>query len=341
MAEQARRALGQRVWLRARRRRGARRLSPPAAWTGRGSSPRTSPRAGRASRRPPRVLREPIFHPEMAPTPLAGAADRHGRRPGGALELDPGQLAWLADVRGLERGRSAKLRNYTYVRVPRAHGPPRVIERPKLRLKEIQRWILHELLVWIPPHDAAHGFVRGRSARTPRRPAHRPPGRARAGPRGLLRVRRRGARLRHLPHRGLSGGRRAHADRAVHERRARRGVRPGRVPAVAPARDAAPAAGRADLAGAGQPRRLPARRAAHRPRGRDRRPLLALRRRPDVLRRPLPAPAARRDRDHRPRRGLPRERGQDARDGPRLAPARHRHRRQRPPEHRRAPSTTA
>ena len=41
-----------------------------------------------------------------------------------------------------------------------------MIERPKARLKEIQRWILHEVLVWIPVHDAAHGFVRGRSART-------------------------------------------------------------------------------------------------------------------------------------------------------------------------------
>ena len=82
------------------------------------------------------------------------------------LELDPGQLAWLADVRGLERTAGPKLRNYTYVRVPRANGPPRVIERPKARLKEIQRWILREMLVWIPVHDAAHGFVRGRSART-------------------------------------------------------------------------------------------------------------------------------------------------------------------------------
>ena len=52
------------------------------------------------------------------------------------------------------------------MRVPRANGPPRVIERPKARLKEIQRWILREILAWIPVHDAAHGFVRGRSART-------------------------------------------------------------------------------------------------------------------------------------------------------------------------------
>ena len=42
--------------------------------------------------------------------------------------------------------------------------PP--IARPKLKLKEVQRSILREILDRIPPHDAAHGFVRGRSART-------------------------------------------------------------------------------------------------------------------------------------------------------------------------------
>jgi hypothetical protein len=115
---------------------------------------------------PPRIVHWPIAHPAVvrAPWPVpridtvGELADR--------LELDPGQLAWLADVRGLERSASAKLRNYSYARVPRANGPPRVIERPKARLKAIQRWILHEVLAWIPVHDAAHGFVRGRSART-------------------------------------------------------------------------------------------------------------------------------------------------------------------------------
>jgi RNA-directed DNA polymerase len=82
------------------------------------------------------------------------------------LELDAGQLAWLADVRGLERTAPEKARNYRYLHVPRRGGPPRVIERPKLRLKEVQRWILRELLAWIPVHAAAHGFVRGRSAIT-------------------------------------------------------------------------------------------------------------------------------------------------------------------------------
>jgi len=41
-----------------------------------------------------------------------------------------------------------------------------VIERPKHRLKSIQRQLLHELLDWIPAHEAAHGFTRGRSVRT-------------------------------------------------------------------------------------------------------------------------------------------------------------------------------
>jgi RNA-directed DNA polymerase len=83
------------------------------------------------------------------------------------LELDDGQLAWLADVRGLERTVTApKLRNYRYATVPRRTGPPRVIEMPKARLKEIQRWILREILDHVPPHAAAHGFTRGRSVRT-------------------------------------------------------------------------------------------------------------------------------------------------------------------------------
>jgi hypothetical protein len=83
------------------------------------------------------------------------------------LELDAGLLAWLADVRGLERGApDRRLRHYTYRWQARPDAPPRPIARPKRRLKEIQRWILREILDHIPAHDAAHGFVRGRSARS-------------------------------------------------------------------------------------------------------------------------------------------------------------------------------
>ncbi len=83
------------------------------------------------------------------------------------LELSDGQLAWLADVRSLERtvGKE-QLRNYRYRALPRHGGVPRVIEAPKARLKEIQRWVLRAILDHIPPHAAAHGFTRCRSAVT-------------------------------------------------------------------------------------------------------------------------------------------------------------------------------
>lgn len=166
MAKRAGRALGRRVWHMRIAEQTLRAYRHP---------PRDRPRELAAFihtlldekiRLPPRLLREPVFHTEMArgrwPVPridtVGDLADR--------LELDPGQLDWLADVRGLERTSTGKLRNYTYVRVPRRAGPPRVLERPKARLKEIQRWILRELLAWIPTHDAAHGFVKGRSAHT-------------------------------------------------------------------------------------------------------------------------------------------------------------------------------
>ncbi|HWD68616.1 MAG TPA: reverse transcriptase family protein [Solirubrobacteraceae bacterium] len=80
------------------------------------------------------------------------------------LELSPGQLEWLADVRGLERTVTREqLRNYRYLALPRRGAMPRVIEAPKLRLKQVQRWILREVLVEVPAHSAAHGFVAGRS----------------------------------------------------------------------------------------------------------------------------------------------------------------------------------
>ncbi len=83
------------------------------------------------------------------------------------LELSDGQLAWLADVRGLERTVSREqLRNYRYHALARPEGVPRVIEAPKARLKEIQRWILREVLDHVPPHESAHGFTRDRSAIT-------------------------------------------------------------------------------------------------------------------------------------------------------------------------------
>ncbi len=125
---------------------------------------------------PPRVLRllsdpaagspsgfaRPELAHEWAITPIVSVPALAER-----LELSDGQLAWLADVRSLERTVSREqLRNYRYRAVGRPGGVPRVIEAPKTRLKEIQRWILREILDHVPPHEAAHGFTQGRSAIT-------------------------------------------------------------------------------------------------------------------------------------------------------------------------------
>jgi RNA-directed DNA polymerase len=83
------------------------------------------------------------------------------------LGVSDGELAWFADARTLERIVEAeRLRRYRYATLHRPGRPVRVIERPKRRLKEIQRRILRELLDWIPAHEASHGFTRGRSVRS-------------------------------------------------------------------------------------------------------------------------------------------------------------------------------
>lgn len=115
-------------------------------------------RSSHPSARRPRLTLRDGREPAAIDSPLALAQ---------MLELSDGQLAWLADVRGLERRVAAeRLRNYRYRWVPRRSGVPRLLEAPKARLKEIQRWIAHEILDAAAPDDGAHGFVRGRSALT-------------------------------------------------------------------------------------------------------------------------------------------------------------------------------
>jgi len=83
------------------------------------------------------------------------------------LELSDGALAWMADARQFERtAGDLPLRHYLYGTMPRRGGAVRVIERPKQRLKALQRRILHEILDLVPAHQAAHGFTSGRSVRS-------------------------------------------------------------------------------------------------------------------------------------------------------------------------------
>ena len=69
---------------------------------------------------PPRVLREPIFHPAMVrarwPVPRIDTVGDLAA----CLELDAGELEWFADVRGLERVvDDERLRHYRYLQLPR------------------------------------------------------------------------------------------------------------------------------------------------------------------------------------------------------------------------------
>ncbi|WP_439630105.1 reverse transcriptase family protein [Gemmata sp.] len=83
------------------------------------------------------------------------------------LGVEPGRLAWLADVTGRNRTHPhGPLRTYRHRWVPKASGRARLLEIPKLRLKNVQRALLEHVLNAIPPHPAVHGFCTGRSAVT-------------------------------------------------------------------------------------------------------------------------------------------------------------------------------
>lgn len=82
------------------------------------------------------------------------------------LDLDQGELAWFADVRGWTRRAGEPLRHYRWREVPKPGGGTRLVAAPKPRLKEIQRRLLRHVLAPIPTHFAAHGAVPARSVRT-------------------------------------------------------------------------------------------------------------------------------------------------------------------------------
>lgn len=83
------------------------------------------------------------------------------------LWLEDGDLQWFADLRLLcAEDERARHHHYRYRLIRKASGGVRLLEAPKLRLKKIQRDLLREILAKVPVHDAAHGFVPGRSAIT-------------------------------------------------------------------------------------------------------------------------------------------------------------------------------
>ena len=118
--------------------------------------------------RPVRARRIPPAPTEMAahrpwPVPLLNNERDLAR----LLELDPDELPWFADVRGLQRrAPSGPLHHYRYQWLVTRSGRARLLEAPRPRLRRVQRTVLDEVLAAIPVHPAAHGFVPGRSAVT-------------------------------------------------------------------------------------------------------------------------------------------------------------------------------
>jgi len=112
------------------------------------------------------------FHPRMGAAPLAlGGAAMPALATAGDLaawlKLGVEELDWFAGVRVRDGRRLAEpLNHYRYQWVPKANGGMRLLEIPKRRLKQMQRRILDEILYFVPPHEAAHGFRPRHSALT-------------------------------------------------------------------------------------------------------------------------------------------------------------------------------
>ena len=96
----------------------------------------------------------------IAPLPSVGALAQ-------ALAIPPDLLAWFADLRRINVDtRIPALSHYRFRWVGKATGGYRLLEAPKPRLREIQRFVLRHVLDAVPAAPPAHGFVAGRSVRS-------------------------------------------------------------------------------------------------------------------------------------------------------------------------------
>lgn len=77
------------------------------------------------------------------------------------------EVEWFSDCRA-QQGKvtEERLHHYRYAWMTKKTGGFRLIEKPKSRLKLIQRTILRDILNRVPPHPCAHGFTRGRSIKS-------------------------------------------------------------------------------------------------------------------------------------------------------------------------------
>lgn len=115
--------------------------------------------------RPPLIGRLPLGLEALQRPPLTGAADLAQW-----LGVNVDHLLWLAQDRNHWRApegpRPAPMQHYRQRLLPKPGGGLRLLEIPKAELKQVQRRLLDGLLAPVPVHEAAHGYVAGRSALT-------------------------------------------------------------------------------------------------------------------------------------------------------------------------------
>ena len=120
----------------------------------------------------PRVRRLILRPADMLPRPLGldGCALPDLPTPADLanwLALDLDRMTWLTAPTQTFRERSdagaQPASHYRYQLQPKRLGGLRLLEIPKADLKRVQRRILDGLLAQVPVHEAAHGFVPGRS----------------------------------------------------------------------------------------------------------------------------------------------------------------------------------
>ena len=73
-------------------------------------------------------------------------------------DMDVPKLRWFCYHRDV-----AEVTHYRTFAIPKKSGGKRYISAPMPQMKGLQEWILRNVLVRLPVHEAAHGFVHGRS----------------------------------------------------------------------------------------------------------------------------------------------------------------------------------
>lgn len=82
-----------------------------------------------------------------------------------AMQIPVPKLRWLAF-----HAEASPVSHYVQFLVPKKSGGERMLSAPQKQLAAAQRWILDNIVGRLPAHDAAHGFVKGRSIVTNARP---------------------------------------------------------------------------------------------------------------------------------------------------------------------------